>query len=123
MHLYSFEKLNVWQESRQLVKEIYVLLQFFPSEEKFGLAAQMKRAAVSVSSNIAEGATRSSFKEQCHFYTIAYGSLIELLNQLVLSVDLGFVAAAAYETLRTKIERTGNMLNALRNKQLQRIDK
>lgn len=68
MFIYSFEKLEVWQESRLLVKELYLVLQHFPENEKYGLISQIKRAVVSVSSNIAEGATRTSLKDQAHFY-------------------------------------------------------
>lgn len=68
MFTYSFEKLQVWQESRLLVKELYAALKTFPDNEKYGLGSQIKRAAFSVSSNIAEGATRTSFKDQAHFY-------------------------------------------------------
>lgn len=90
--IYSFEKLEVWKKSRELVKDIYHLTQTFPSEEKFGLTNQIRRAIVSVSSNIAEGSTRQTFKEKARFYEIAFGSLIEVLNQLLLASDLGYVA-------------------------------
>ena len=121
MFTYSFEKLEVWQESRLLVKELYLVLQQFPGEEKYGLVSQIKRAAVSVSSNIAEGATRTSLKDQAHFYQLAFGSLIEVLNQLILSVDLGFLSKEKYLNLRSMIEKTGNQLNALRNAQLKKL--
>jgi four helix bundle protein len=121
MFTYSFEKLEVWQESRLLVKEIYSALKLFPDNEKYGLVSQIKRASVSVSSNIAEGATRTSFKDQAHFYQIAFSSLMEVLNQLILSVDLGFLNNEVYNKLREQIEKTGNQLNALRNAQLKKL--
>jgi four helix bundle protein len=75
---YSFEKLEVWQLSRKLVKITYGLTNTFPVEEKFGIINQMRRAAISVSSNISEGSSRSSFKDQARFTVISYGSLIPI---------------------------------------------
>jgi four helix bundle protein len=88
---YAFEKLEVWQKSRVLVKEIYSVTKLYPKDEKFGLTSQLRRASVSISSNIAEGSTRLSIRDKSRFYEIAYGSLIEVLNQLIISVDLQFL--------------------------------
>ncbi len=110
---YSFENLEVWQMSRELVKEIYQLTSTFPKDEKYGLTSQLRRASVSVSSNIAEGSTRWSKKDQSRFYEIAFGSLIEVLNQLILSTDLEFLQETQLTEIRTKIDQTGRMLNAL----------
>lgn len=115
MYTYSFEKLNVWHQARQLTKQIYLITGAFPSEEKFGLTSQMRRAVISVSSNIAEGSSRKTIKDQNHFYTIAFSSLIELLNQLILSLDLGFLTEEKYIELRNSIEFISNQLNKLRN--------
>ena len=110
---YSFENLEVWQMSRELVKETYQITSTFPNEEKFGLTSQLRRASVSVSSNIAEGSTRWSKKDQSRFYEIAFGSLIEVLNQLILSTDLEFLPDTRLTEIRTKIDQIGRMLNAL----------
>jgi four helix bundle protein len=110
---YSFENLEVWQMSRELVKETYQITSTFPNEEKFGLTSQLRRASVSVSSNIAEGSTRWSKKDQSRFYEIAFGSLIEVLNQLILSTDLEFLPDTRLMEIRTKIDQIGRMLNAL----------
>ena len=110
---YSFENLEVWQKSRELVKDIYQLTATFPPEEKFGLTNQLRRASISVSTNIAEGSTRWSKKDQARFYEIAFGSLIEILNQLILSDDLKFLKESQLTTLRAKIDSIGRMLNAL----------
>ena len=99
--------------SRELVKEIYQLTSTFPKDEKYGLTSQLRRASVSVSSNIAEGSTRWSKKDQSRFYEIAFGSLIEVLNQLILSTDLEFLQETQLTEIRTKIDQTGRMLNAL----------
>ncbi len=111
MFIYSFEKLEVWQGSRLFVKEIYAATQQFPEKEKYGLISQINRAAVSVSSNIAEGASRTSLKDQAHFYQLAYSSLIEVLNQLILSVDLGFLSVEEYNEVRLKIRNSPFRLN------------
>jgi len=121
MYTYSFEKLNVWQQARLLTKEIYIVTNSFPTEEKFGLSSQMRRAAISVSSNIAEGSSRKTVKDQAHFYTISFSSLVELLNQLILSLDLGFLSEEKYIELRNSIELISNQLNKLRNSTHQQV--
>ena len=114
MYKYSFEKLVVWQNARELTKELYKITSDFPSDERFGLVSQIRRAAISVSSNIAEGSSRKTEKDQAHFYTSAYSSLIELLNQLILSSDLDFLQEDKYLKLRERIELISNQLNNLR---------
>jgi four helix bundle protein len=115
---YSFEKLEVWQLSRKLVKITYGLTNTFPVEEKFGIINQMRRAAISVSSNISEGSSRSSFKDQARFTVISYGSLMELLNQYILSNDLKWISDNELMEIRILIEEISNKLNSLRNYQL-----
>lgn len=88
---YSFEKLVVYQTARKLVKEVYILLRRFPTEERFGLCDQLRRSIVSVPSNIAEQSGRTSIKEKVHFLEIAYGSLMEAYCQLDLACDLGYI--------------------------------
>jgi four helix bundle protein len=110
---YSFENLEVWQKSRELVKEVYRVTSDFPADEKFGLTSQLRRAAVSVSSNIAEGSSRWSKKDQARFYEIAFGSLIEILNQSILSNDLEFMESTKLQDIRNNIDSIGRMLNSL----------
>ena len=86
----THKDLNVWKEAMDLAKQIYCLTRNFPKEEIHGLVSQMRRAAVSIPSNIAEGAARSSHKEFIRFLYIALGSLAELETQLLLSKELGF---------------------------------
>ena len=104
MYTYSFEKLDVWKLSRKLVKVIYTISSEFPDEEKFGLANQIRRAAVSISSNLAEGTSRNSSKDKAHFSQIAYSSLMELLNQLIICVDLGYLIEKKLIGLRKQID-------------------
>ena len=87
----NHKDLAVWKESIKLVKEVYLLLKDFPSYEQFGICSQMRRAAVSVPSNIAEGAGRNNDKELVRFCYIAQGSLSELETQLIISVELGYI--------------------------------
>ena len=113
MHQYGFERLNVWQNSRELAKNVYLLTKTFPQDERFGIVSQMRRAAISISSNIAEGSSRSTAKDQAHFYNIAYSSAIELLNQLILALDLEYIQEEQYQVLRLNIEQITNQVNAL----------
>lgn len=117
-HIYGFEKLAVWQEVRIFVKSIYIMTKSFPQEEKYGLTDQLRRAAVSVSSNIAEGSNRKSSKDQSHFYQISYSSLMEVLSQLIISFDLRYISEEEYESKRNSIEKLSYLLNQL-NKSVQ----
>ncbi len=82
MYIYSFEKLDVWKDAKELTKQIYSITKAFPSEEKFGLTSKLRRAFVSIASNIAKGSSRKSGKDQAHFSVIAYSSTVAVLNQL-----------------------------------------
>lgn len=117
-YLFSFEKLNVWIDSKLLVKIIYIATQKFPDEEKFGLTSQLRRASISVASNLAEGTSRITNKDKAHFTTISYSSLMEVLNQIILAKELGFLQENEYNNLRENIEKIANKLNALRKSQL-----
>jgi four helix bundle protein len=117
MYLFSFEKLDVWQRSRQLVKEIYKLTRGFPIEENYGLTSQLRNAAVSLPTNIAEGSARKTAKDQANFTTMAFSSLMEIINLLIISSDLYLVKETEYERIRPSIEEISNKLNTLRNSQ------
>ncbi len=117
MKVYSFEKLDCWQHARQLAVWTYKSTSHFPSEEKFGIISQMRRAAISVASNIAEGTSRKTAKDQSHFSTIAYSSTIELLNDLIISNDLGYLANENYSEGRDLIEKQTLLIAGLRKSQ------
>jgi four helix bundle protein len=104
MYIYSFEKLEVWNESKEFTKSIYILTSTFPDSEKFGLVSQLRRTSVSICSNIAEGSARKSFKDKAHFTTMAFSSTVEVLNQLILSFELDFIKEKDYLKLRQDIE-------------------
>lgn len=118
MYTYSFEKLEVWIDAKEFAKLIYTLTTTFPGSEKYGLISQLRRAAISVCSNIAEGSARNSYKDKAHFTTMAYGSMTEVLNQLILAYELNFITQSDYFKLRQDIEGITNKLNALRNFQV-----
>lgn len=117
-YTFSFEKLNVWVDSKELVKEIYLITKDFPNEEKFGLTNQLRRASISVASNLAEGTSRNTNKDKAHFSTMAFSSLMEVLNQLIIANELNFIKETEYQKLRNEIEKISNKLNALRKSQL-----
>lgn len=118
MKVYSFEKLLCWQHAKQLTLWVYKLTQSFPIDEKFGLVSQMRRASISIASNIAEGSSRKSMSDQAHFSTIAYSSTIELLNQLILVNELNFISSSQYEVGREIIEKQTFLISKLRASQL-----
>ena len=118
MYLFSFEKLEVWKCSVDLTKSIYELTNLFPENEKFGLISQLRRASISIASNLAEGTSRNTNKDKAHFTTMAYSSLMEVLNQLILSKELNFISEENYDKLRVEIGKISRMLNALRKAQL-----
>lgn len=102
----SFKDLVVWQKSYQLTREVYTLTKGFPDEERYGLTQQMRRAAVAIPSNIAEGYGRQSSKEYKQFLAIAFGSLCELETQYLLSIDLGHTKPNEYvELLLSEVSR------------------
>ncbi|HET9178776.1 MAG TPA: four helix bundle protein [Terriglobia bacterium] len=117
----SYRDLQVWQKGLELAKVIYAITKPFPTEEKFGLVSQMRRAAISVPSNIAEGQARKSTAKFIHFISTAEGSLAELDTQLTLCSDLGFCSAANGEEAFGLISELKKMLNALRRR-LSRAD-
>jgi four helix bundle protein len=123
MKLYSFEKLDTWKEARILVKWIYEVTATFPSEERFGLVNQVRRAAVSVMANLAEGCSRRSAKDQAHFSQLAYSSLLEVLSHMIVSADLGFLDEGKAAVARSLIESITYKINSLRNSQVARISK
>lgn len=106
----KFDLLNV---SHELVLDVYRNLRYFPKEEEFGLCSQMRRASVSIPSNISEGKSIESKKEYKRFLYISRASLEELKYQIYLSKDLGYIKLDSYETINKKIDRVGKMLNGM----------
>ena len=119
---YSFEKLNVWQEAKKLVVDVYHLLDSFPKFEKYALCDQIRRAIVSVPSNIAEGSGRRSLKEQIHFLEISYGSLMETYNQLLIAIDLTYITEESVEAIKPSIDAVAKMINGLSNSYSEKLE-
>lgn len=119
---YSFENMKAWQVARILVVDVYRLLNEFPNSEKYALCDQIRRAIVSVPSNLAEGSGRISIKEQLHFYEISYGSLMEAYNQLIIAVDLNYIGESSLERIRPKIDEVARLLNGLRSSLIKKIN-
>ncbi len=122
MYTFSFEKLEVWIEAKEFSKMIYQLTSKFPESEKYGLISQLRRASISIASNIAEGSARKTYKDKAHFTTIAFGSSVEVLNQLIISYELNFITESDYLHLRKHLESITNKLNSLRNYQLEKSE-
>jgi len=119
---YAFENLNAWKEARKLVVAVYQLLDGFPKFEKYALCDQIRRSIVSVPSNLAEGSGRISTREQLHFYEIAYGSLMEAYNQLILASDLNYIGEDSLNELRPQIDTVARMMNGLRSSLLKKLN-
>lgn len=117
MYTYPFEKLEVWQLSRQFRKQIYSLVNQFPKEELFGLTSQIKRSASSIGDNISKGSARITAKDRAHFFVIAYSSAIETVNHLIGALDLLYIAEKEYLMLRLKLEEITNKINSLHKAQ------
>ena len=112
----SYKDLLVWQKGIELAKVVYRLTRSYPSEEKFGLVAQMRRAAVSIPSNLAEGQARHTTGEFIQFISHAEGSVAELDTQLILSIELNFCSQTDAESAFGLISELRKMLNVLRRK-------
>ena len=109
----SFTDLGVWKEGHKLVLMVYRATRSFPKEEIFGLTSQLRRAVVSVTSNIAEGFSRSSLKEKMQFYFIAKGSLTETQSQLLIARDVGYLEEGPFKELSDQVIRVGKILTGL----------
>ena len=109
----NFRELLVWRRSQDLALQVYRSTTSFPKEERYGLTAQMRRAAISVSSNIAEGCGRQGDRELARFLQIARGSVRELECQLDLSSKLGYIESAVYTKLDSETQEISRMLNRL----------
>lgn len=109
----KFTDLKVWQNARGLAKQTYNVAMILPREEQFGLASQMKRAAVSVPSNIAEGFKRDTMKDKIRFYVQAHGSLIELQNQFIIANDVGLIDDGIKKGLMEFSDRVDALLTGL----------
>ncbi len=110
----SYENLKIWQKSIALASKVYAATKHFPKDEIFGIVSQLRRAIISISSNIAEGSGRSSKKDFCRFIDIAIGSLNEVESLLVVSSNLNYLSKSNYESLNKEIKELGKLLGGFR---------
>ena len=113
--MFGFEKLEVWQLAIDDSDDIYATTRSFPNDERFGLTNQIRRASVSISSNIAEGSGRSSRKDFARFVEIAFGSLLETVSQFTIAKRQGFIEQPDFDRLYAAAERLSRMLSGLKN--------
>lgn len=108
--MHNYQELKIWQEGRTLVKAVYELTAVFPKDEMYGLTSQIRRASVSIPSNIAEGTGRASDKEFLRFLDYALGSLFELETQIILANDLNFIKSEDYDLIQEDIKSLIRMI-------------
>ena len=113
--MFSFENLKVYQLARTLVKDVYLLQNKFPKEERYALGDQVRRAATSITANLAEGSGRQSAKEKIHFIGIAFGSMTEVFCELQTVCDLNYIKEEELDALRPQFTEVAKMLSGLRN--------
>jgi four helix bundle protein len=112
--VFRFERLDVWQKAVDFADQVYGITRGFPADERFGLTSQMRRASVSISSNIAEGSGRSSSKDFAHFVEIGYGSLMEAVSQTQVAFRQSFLTECNRTLLYTSAEEVARMLSGLK---------
>lgn len=112
--MFNFEKLETWQKAIQLADLVYTLTRAFPDDERFGLTSQMRRAAVSISSNIVEGSSRHSREDYARFLEIATGSVFEVVSQSYIGRNQGFLSEDEFKALYSAAEEQSRMLSGLR---------
>lgn len=116
MYIKSYKELIVWQKSVQLVKEVYLLTDNYPKSELYAIVSQMRRASISIPSNIAEGYGRKSSKEYTQFLSISYGSALELETQIIISKELQFAQTDKFSKVESILEEVLKMINAMISK-------
>ena len=109
----SFVDLDAWKEGHELVLMIYTITRSFPKEELFGLVSQMRRCAVSITSNLAEGFSRQSYKEKVQFYSMAQGSVTELQNQLFITRDVGYINTEEFKRISNQTIKVHKIVSGL----------
>lgn len=117
--MFNFEKLEVWRKAIEFADMVYTNTRRYPADERFGLTNQMRRAAVSISSNIAEGSSRISRKDFSRFVEIATGSVFEVVSQSFIGRNQGFLTETEFESLYNSAEEQSKMLSGLRRSLLQ----
>lgn len=115
---YEYQNLDAYKEAKALVILVYMLLKKFPREEQYALCDQLRRAVISIPSNIAEGSGRTSAKDQAHFFEMAFGSLMEVNCQIDIAHDLGYITNEDIENVEKHVRAIAALLSGLRRKLL-----
>ena len=115
MEVFGYRKLIAYQKAKEVVKRTYKLLKKFPAEERFAMCDQLRRASVSITSNIAEGINRFSVKDKAHFIEMAYGSLMEVSSQFEIAEELGYITTEDRMSMDNLIEEDARLLSGLLN--------
>ena len=113
MDYLGYRKLEAYNKAQELVRTVYVLLKQFPKEEQFALCSQLRRAAVSITSNIAEGVTRYSYKDKIHFLELSYGSLMEVMSQIETAYGLGYIRSDDMQNIELAVVQVARLLTGL----------
>ena len=115
MEIFGYRKLVAYQKAKEIVKKTYKLLKKFPAEERYAMCDQLRRASLSITSNIAEGVTRFSVKDKAHFIEIAYGSLMEVSSQFEIAEELEYISSEDRLSMDMLIEEDARLLSGLLN--------
>lgn len=115
MEVFGYRKLIAYQKAKEVVKRTYKLLKKFPAEERYAMCDQLRRASVSITSNIAEGVNRYSVKDKSHFIEMSYGSLMEVSSQFEIAEELGYITAEDRLSMDQLIEEVARLLSGLQN--------
>lgn len=113
MNFLGYRKLVAYQQASEVVKLVYTLVKKFPKEEQFALCSQLRRAAVSVTSNIAEGVSRYSYKDKVHFLEIAFGSLMEVMSQIEIATEMGYISVDDMGNIENQINKAAQLITSL----------
>ena len=115
MEVFGYRKLIAYQKAKEVVKRTYKLLKKFPSEERYAMCDQLRRASVSITSNIAEGVNRYSVKDKAHFIEMAFGSLMEVSSQFEIAEELGYISTEDRMSMDELIREVARLLSGLQN--------
>ena len=115
MELFGYRRLIAYQKAKEIVKQTYKLLKKFPAEERYAMSDQLRRASVSITSNIAEGINRFSVKDKAHFIEMAYGSLMEVSSQFEIAEELSYISSEDRLSMDILIEEEARLLSGLQN--------
>ena len=122
MEFFGYRNLVAYEKAREVVRRVYHVTKSFPKDEMFALSSQMRRAAVSITSNIAEGMTRYSIKDKVHFLEIAYGSLMEVMSQMEVAEDQKYITTAEFQNFEVLVADVARLISGLQKSFMQPTD-